>query len=364
MFKCLHFADPSDQNVSQLMLKNVKKRKTWSYFNKCSLNVFANPSDQNVCLLWIITDPNFFVSVSLKWQRCSRLRESQVTECSSDGVPTVPYHAYSMTKGTNQLTIGPLSDGLRKRQKNHTNTDTCQPPKDYICRLFAPFKASDTDTNLVLLRSTHEQIVCSPQCWPVWMGSAHNAQRKNHQNVLCVFYRRGEGPFVRSRYYLFAFELKFNGLITEFFLQRNAIIPLKPFEKAKTQSNEIDISPSLLLALVLVELQNTCKKKLNGKMLERPNTCYIFEKLRVQGCQIWHSHVSIPFNSAAAHSTRPHNAKRSSLRHHFRRNSWKLGSQNLQVHAHFWCTCKFSFSPVFFTPMGIFGQKYPAMPHL
>ena len=42
----------------------------------------------------------------------------------------------------------------------------------------------------------------------------------------------------------------------------------------------------------------------------RPNICYIFEKLRVQGCQIWHSHVSIPFNSAPAHSTRPHNAKK------------------------------------------------------
>ena len=72
----------------------------------------------------------------------------------------------------------------------------------------------------------------------------------------------------------------------------------------------------LLLALVLVELQNTCKKKLNRKMLERPNICYIFEKLRVPRCQIWHSHVSIPFNSAhsiqlgPAHSTRPHNAKK------------------------------------------------------
>ena len=44
-------------------------------------------------------------------------------------------------------------------------------------------------------------------------------------------------------------------------------------------------------------------------MLERPNICYIFGKLKVQGCQIWHSHVLIPFNSAAAHSTRPHNAK-------------------------------------------------------
>ena len=33
---------------------------------------------------------------------------------------------------------------------------------------------------------------------------------------------------------------------------------------------------SLLLALVLVELQITCKKKLNRKMLERLNICYIF----------------------------------------------------------------------------------------
>ena len=39
-------------------------------------------------------------------------------------------------------------------------------------------------------------------------------------------------------------------------------------------------------------------------MTEKPNICYIFEKLRVQGCQIWHSHLSIPFNSATAHSTR------------------------------------------------------------
>ena len=67
---------------------------------------------------------------------------------------------------------------------------------------------------------------------------------------------------------------------------------------------------SLLLPLVLVELQNTFKKKLNRKTLEQPNICYIFEKLRVQGCQMGHSHVSIPFNSAPAHSTRPHNAKK------------------------------------------------------
>ena len=70
------------------------------------------------------------------------------------------------------------------------------------------------------------------------------------------------------------------------------------------------LARALLLALVLVKLQNKCKKKLNRKMLDRPsNICYIFEKLRVQGCQIGHSHVSIPFNLAPAHLTRPHNAK-------------------------------------------------------
>ena len=73
--------------------------------------------------------------------------------------------------------------------------------------------------------------------------------------------------------------------------------------------------------------------------------CYIFEKLRVQGCQIWHSHVSIPFNSAPQ-------CKKSSLRHNFRRNSWKLGSQELQFHAHFWWNSKFSFYQVFTTPRG------------
>ena len=43
---------------------------------------------------------------------------------------------------------------------------------------------------------------------------------------------------------------------------------------------------SLLLAMDLVELQNTCEKKLNRKILERPNKCYIFEKLGIQGYQI------------------------------------------------------------------------------
>ena len=52
--------------------------------------------------------------------------------------------------------------------------------------------------------------------------------------------------------------------------------------------------------MVLVRLQNTCKKKLNRKMFERPNICYIFEKLWVQGCQIY-----MTFPMCQSHSTRP-----------------------------------------------------------
>ena len=90
-------------------------------------------------------------------------------------------------------------------------------------------------------------------------------------------------------------------------------------------------------------LQNLSKKKLNRNL--KDPTCYIFEKLGVLWCQMWHSHVSIPFNSAPAHSTRPHNAKKSSLRYHFSPNSWKLGSQKLLPHGHFWWGSKFfSFS--------------------
>ena len=36
--------------------------------------------------------------------------------------------------------------------------------------------------------------------------------------------------------------------------------------------------------------------------------------------------------------------QKSSLCYYFMRNSWKLGSHNLPVHTHFWCTCTFSFS--------------------
>ena len=46
-----------------------------------------------------------------------------------------------------------------------------------------------------------------------------------------------------------------------------------------------------LLVMLLVELQNTCKK---GWTEKRSNICYIFENMRVQGCQIWHSHSTWP----------------------------------------------------------------------
>ena len=45
-----------------------------------------------------------------------------------------------------------------------------------------------------------------------------------------------------------------------------------------------------------------------------------------------------PFNSSPQ-------CKKSSLLHHFRQNSWKLGSQRLLFHAHFWWNSKFSFFP-------------------
>ena len=53
---------------------------------------------------------------------CSEMRwhVMKVGDCSSDA-PMMVSHAYSMT---NQLTISPLSDGSRLRQKYHTNTHT------------------------------------------------------------------------------------------------------------------------------------------------------------------------------------------------------------------------------------------------
>ena len=58
-----------------------------------------------------------------------------------------------------------------------------------------------------------------------------------------------------------------------------------------------------------------------------------------------------PFNSQC---------KKSSLHHHFRRNSRKLGSQKLQAEAHFWCTSRCSCFPLLTSPGGIFGQKCEA----
>ena len=93
--------------------------------------------------------------------------------------------------------------------------------------------------------------------------------------------------------------------------------PARADNNARTVNNKVrglfcghhSKSEALLLWAEKTREQNTCKSDLNRTMTERPNICYIFEKLSVQGCQIRHSHVSIPFNSAPAHSTRPHNAK-------------------------------------------------------
>ena len=46
------------------------------------------------------------------------------------------------------------------------------------------------------------------------------------------------------------------------------------------------VHSTLLLALDSARFEFTLKMRLNRKMLERPNMCYIFEKLSVQGCQI------------------------------------------------------------------------------
>ena len=53
-------------------------------------------------------------------------------------------------------------------------------------------------------------------------------------------------------------------------------------------------------------------------MLERPNICYIFEKLGVQGFQYDISMCQSYSNSAPAHSTRFHIDQKNSLHHHFR----------------------------------------------
>ena len=73
-------------------------------------------------------------------------------------------------------------------------------------------------------------------------------------------------------------------------------------------------SPCILFNWIdKVEFQNTCKKSWTEKCLKYPTYAIFFKRslsLGVQGCQIWHSHVLIPFNSAPAPPTRPHNAKK------------------------------------------------------
>ena len=75
------------------------------------------------------------------------------------------------------------------------------------------------------------------------------------------------------------------------FIQKVSIVSDVIIDKTNPCLKFLKLSPeqniqkllSLLLALVLVKLRNTCKKEMNRKKLERPNICYIFEKLVVQG---------------------------------------------------------------------------------
>ena len=154
-------------------------------------------------------------------------------------------------------------------------------------------------------------------------------------------------------------------VMTDYILRRRPHFLISP-----SQEWHMDDGRAYVLWEEKIREQNTCKTDLNRIMTERPNIFYIFEKLSVQDVK-----HDIPM--CQGHSTRPQpiqfgpspfnsapQCKKSSLRHHFRRNSWKLGSQKLLFHTQFWWNSKFSFSPFFTTPRGIFGQKWPTMAHL
>ena len=59
----------------------------------------------------------------------------------------------------------------------------------------------------------------------------------------------------------------------------------------------------LMFELDSARFEFTLKMRLNRKMLKRPNIGYIFEKLNVQGCQIYLIIYDIPM--CPYHSTRP-----------------------------------------------------------
>ena len=82
------------------------------------------------------------------------------------------------------------------------------------------------------------------------------------------------------RYAHWAFPPNFVEIMINFQLRRLSFKSLENFQV------HLDLNASLLLAMLKVELQIHVKKKLNRKMLEIPNICYVFGKLGVQGCQI------------------------------------------------------------------------------
>ena len=63
-------------------------------------------------------------------------------------------------------------------------------------------------------------------------------------------------------------------------------------------------SVALLLVMLLVELQNTCKKGWTEKKIQ-----YMLYFWKDEGSRM--SNMTFPFNSAADHSTFAHNAKKS-----------------------------------------------------
>ena len=119
------------------------------------------------------------------------------------------------------------------------------------------------------------------------------------------------------------------------------------------------IGDSLLLVMILGELQ----KKLNRQMPD-PTYAISFKswgfkdvKYDIPMCQSYSTRPS-PFNSSPQ-------CKKSSLRHHFRRNSWKLGSQKLLAQAHFWCASKFfSSSQCKPLPGAYLGESVPSVESL
>ena len=146
-------------------------------------------------------------------------------------------------------------------------------------------------------------------------------------------------------------------VMTDYILRRRPHFLISP-----SQEWHMDDGRAYVLWEEKIREQNTCKTDLNRIMTERPNIFYIFEKLSVQDVK-----HDIPM--CQGHSTRPQpiqfgpspfnsapQCKKSSLRYQFGRNSWKLGSQRLLHHGHFWWCSNFFSSPCQVVPGACLSQ--------